>query len=197
MPEIAAIILAAGASRRFGSDKLLHPLTLDGTTLPLAVHSVRPWLDIFPRITVVIAPQSAAMRHVIESHGSGINCIICNDARLGMGHSLATGVVANRDAAGWLVGLADMPRVPATVIRSVRDAIIAGAALAAPFIDDRRGHPAGFSSGYRDALLALHGDTGARGILQQDNEKIARIATNHNGIFADIDHPQDLSDIAK
>ena len=41
---------------RFGSDKLLHPLTLRGATLPLAAHSLLPWLETFGHVTVVIRP---------------------------------------------------------------------------------------------------------------------------------------------
>ncbi len=197
MAEIAAIVLAAGTSRRFGADKLLHPLTLHSSAQPLVAHSLRPWLEVFSRVTVVVGPESVALRHVLESISSGIHCVVCAEAGLGMGHSLAAGVSSNRDAAGWLVGLADMPLVPASAIRSVRDAIEAGAALSAPFLDGRRGHPVGFSSAYCDTLLALHGDTGAREILQHNSEKIVHIAVSHKGIFTDVDCPQDLGNFTE
>ena len=109
-----------------------------------------------------------------------------------MGHSLSAGIAANRDAIGWLVGLADMPAVPKAAIATVRDAIVHGAPLAAPFQEGRRGHPVGFAAAYRDELLALQGDHGARAILLRDSAKIERITIKHPGIFADVDTLADL-----
>ncbi|MEO8331809.1 MAG: nucleotidyltransferase family protein, partial [Gallionella sp.] len=171
--DIAAIVLAAGASHRFGSDKLLHTITLHGVKLPLAAHSLLPWLDTFGHVTVVVRPGAEAFCSAIETAlGAGksaaINWVECVDAAQGMAASLVSGVRANRDAAGWLIGLADMPAVPAQAIAGVRDALSAGAAIAAPSRAGRRGHPVGFSRRYREELLALQGDTGARRLLERD-----------------------------
>jgi len=195
--DIAAIVLAAGASRRFGSDKLLHPLSLQGVTLPLAAHSLLPWLEAFAHITVVIRPGADTFCSAIEAalgaiKSSQIHWIECADASQGMASSLVCGVRANLAAAGWLIGLADMPAVPKAAIAGVRKALLSGAALSAPIRDDRRGHPVGFASGYRDELLALRGDTGARRILERDMSKLAEINIDDAGIFADIDIPGDL-----
>ena len=191
--EIAAIVLAAGASSRFGSDKLLHPLNLHGVTMPLAAHSLRPWLEAFGLISVVVRPESDAFCAAIEAAlGDGIHWVICADASKGMAASLACGVSANYDAAGWLIGLADMPVLPLAAIVGVRDALLAGAALAAPVFDGRRGHPVGFAGEYREELLALQGDAGARYLLQRESSKLMQVEMNHPGILADIDLPLDL-----
>ncbi len=166
-------------------------------TLPLAAHSLLPWLETFGHVTVVIRPGAetfcAAIESALGETGSApINWIECANAAQGMASSLVCGVRANHDAAAWLIGLADMPAVPAEAIMGVRDALLGGAALAAPARDGRRGHPVGFASRYRDELLALQGDNGARRLLERDTSQVTDIRIDDAGIFADIDVPGDL-----
>lgn len=197
MKEIAAVVLAAGASRRFGADKLLHPVNAGNNTIPLIARSLSPWLETFSQVTVVVRADSDELRRQIEQtlgpeKAAGIRWCICPDALLGMSASLAAGVAYNHHADGWLIGLADMPAVPSVIIGEVRDAIASGSPLAAPYCDGLRGHPVGFDARYRDELLALQGDAGARDILKRDAGSLLRIDTTDPGIFTDIDIPEDL-----
>jgi len=195
--DIAAIVLAAGSASRFGSDKLLHPVTLRGATLPLAAHSLLPWLETFERTTVVVRPGSRRFRETLMTALGATSTIElkwleCDDAALGMAASLACGVRANRVAAGCLIGLADMPAIPSEAIDGVRNALLAGADLSAPTSDGRRGHPVGFGRRYFDELLALQGDVGARHLLERDKSKLVPVEIGNKGIHADIDIPSDL-----
>lgn len=195
--QIAAIVLAAGSSSRFGTDKLLHAITLNNMTLPLAAHSLLPWLQNFGSVTVVVRPASQAFCTVIESAlgatiSAAIRWLVCQNAARGMAASLACGVHSNADADGWLIGLADMPAVPTAAIVGVRNALAAGADLAATSFQGRRGHPVGFASHYREELLALQGDTGARRLLERDISRLVQIEMHDDGIFTDVDTPVDL-----
>lgn len=197
MKKIAAVVLAAGTSRRFGVDKLLHSVKAGDGAMPLLARSLSPWLETFSQVTVVVRVDSDELRQRTEQalspeKAAAILWCICPDAVLGMSASLAAGVAYNRDADGWLIGLADMPHVPTAAIAAVRDAIVSGAPLAAPYCDGRRGHPVGFASRYRDELLALRGDAGARDILKRDAGNLLRTDTTDPGIFTDIDNPEDL-----
>ncbi|OAJ71840.1 hypothetical protein A7976_10305 [Methylobacillus sp. MM3] len=198
MKAIAGIVLAAGASRRFGSDKLLHPIKAGDGVMPLLARSLLPWLDVFSRqLTVVVRADSDELRRQVEQalgleKAAAIHWRVCPDSGLGMSASLAAGVADNRDADGWVIGLADMPRMPTTAIAAVRDAVASGALLAAPYCDEQRGHPVGFAASYRNALLTLQGDTGARDVLKRDAGLLHRIDTTDRGVLTDIDRPEDL-----
>jgi len=195
--EIAAIVLAAGTSSRFGSNKLLHPLTRHGATLPLAAHSLMPWLETFGHVTVVTRPDADTFCTALEIElGAAIfgriRWIACAEAAQGMASSLSCGVRASPAATGWIIGLADMPAVPSSAIAGIRNALLEGANLAAPYCNGRRGHPVGFASRYHQELLKLKGDTGARQLIERDLSRIVQLNIDNEGIFTDIDIPGDL-----
>ncbi|MBT9498710.1 MAG: nucleotidyltransferase family protein [Zoogloea sp.] len=188
MAQIVGLLLAAGQGRRFGSDKLLHPLD-DGT--PLAVVSARKLKEACPRAIAVLRPEQSTLAALLVA--AGLEVVICPEASAGMGHSLAAGVAASLEAAGWLVTLADMPFVQVATLRSVVDVLNAGAALAAPFFKGQRGHPVAFAARWRDQLLALTGDEGARAIVGNNRGLLSRIDTADAGVLRDVDTPQDLA----
>ena len=188
MGPIVGVLLAAGQGRRFGSDKLLHLLD-DGT--PLAVASARKLKEACPRAIAVLRPEQTTLAALLIAEG--LEVVICPEASAGMGHSLAAGVAASLEAAGWLVALADMPFVQVATLRSVADALATGAALAAPFHNGQRGHPVAFAARWRDQLLALTGDEGARAVVGNNRGLLSRIDTADAGVLRDVDTPQDLA----
>jgi len=186
MGEIVGILLAAGFGRRFGADKRL--VVIDG--LPLAVHSARKLQAACGRCIVVLRPED----NVLATHPVLAACTVvrCADAEFGMGHSLAAGVAASADAAGWLIALADMPLIDPGSYRAVISALRAGASLAQPSYQGRPGHPVGFAAAWRDALLALSGDVGARELVRAAGAGRILCPVDDPGIHDDIDLPDDL-----
>lgn len=175
-------------------------LTRDGARLPLLAHTLANWLQVFARVQVVQRPGSDALAQAIAAalpqHAGRIDWVVCTTADRGMGASLAAGIAATSNQGGWLIGLGDMPAVPVSVIAQVRHAMLQGAVLCAPWCDDCRGHPVGFAARYREELLALDGDHGARELLQRDQQLLRRIQTIEPGVLMDIDTPADIELIA-
>jgi len=180
--DITGILLAAGAATRFGGGKLLQTLA-DGT--PLAVAAARHLAAALPRTIAVVRPGDDALAALLRPVTGTV--VVCELAPLGMGHSIACGVAATRDAGGWVIALADMPLVRPSSIASVAQALADGAALAAPFRDGARGHPVGFGRRFGPQLEALTGDSGGRELLRAHAAEMVRVECDDPGIFADVD----------
>lgn len=188
---IVAILLAAGAGTRFGGGKLLHPLS-DGVAI--AAHAARNLQAADLDVVAVVRTGDFPLADTLEQEGCHV--FPCADAARGMGHSLAHGVNAAKEAPGWIVALADMPRVQPATIRGVADAIRGGAMIAAPVYRGERGHPVGFAAALRGELLRLSGDSGARDVLERHRDKIQLVECDDPGIVLDVDARTDLDRFA-
>ena len=184
--RVAGILLAAGAGSRFGGGKLLH--RLDG--VPIGVRSARNMQAAGLAVTAVVRPGSDELARLLQAEG--VDVTVCANAAEGMGVSLAHVIAHTRDAAGWVVALADMPRIQPTTIAQIAGEVAAGACIAAPAYQGERGHPVGFSATLRDALLACSGDEGARAVIQKHRAQMQLIPCDDPGVVYDIDSRADL-----
>jgi molybdenum cofactor cytidylyltransferase len=187
MSSIIGILLAAGASHRFGVNKLMHCLP-NGE--PVAVRSCRNLLAGTDGVRAVVRSDSEVLTTQLQSLGAQV--VVCPDATQGMGTSLAFGVQACSEADGWVVALADMPWILSATINSIADELRSGAMIAAPVWQGCRGHPVGFSAVLGIELRALRGDNGAKALIQAHLEELRLIDCNDPGVLWDIDRPDDL-----
>jgi len=186
--RIAGILLAAGAGTRFGGDKLLHPLE-DGVAI--AAHAARNLLAATPDVIAVVRWGDFPLYDMLEQEGCQVTMF--QGAARGMGASLAHGVGQARSADGWVVALADMPRVPVAIIKEIIASLEGGALIAAPVHKGERGHPVGFGAALREELLALDGDLGARAVVDRHRDSVQLIECDDPGILFDVDRKADLS----
>lgn len=187
MRRISGILLAAGLGRRFGSNKLLHPL---GDGIPLVLHSVRTLQTVLPDTLVVVNAQDHGTIALLESEG--LNMVLNHSAGAGMGTSIASGVRARQSAEGWVIAMADMPCLRQKTIRAVAAGLQNPSSICAPSYEGQRGHPVGFGCGYADALMELSADEGARHIISANWERLELFETSDQGVIIDIDHRKDL-----
>jgi molybdenum cofactor cytidylyltransferase len=188
MPEIVGLLLAAGSGSRFGSDKLRHALPHG---VAIAVQAARHLKAAVPR--VVAAVRSGAGETAQALAAEGCEVVVCENAEEGMGASLACAARAAGAADGYLVALADMPFVRPSSIAAVRDALTAGASIAAPYFRTRRGHPVGIAGRFRAEIERLAGDEGARRILAAHESELVKVPVGDPGVVRDIDRPGDLA----
>ena len=187
MRGITGILLAAGSSRRFGSNKL-HALLPNGT--PLVLAAVRRLHRVLDTVIVVVHPRDETVPALLLAES--VQVVVCQNTDAGMGASLAAGVAASDAARGWLIALADMPAIQVSTLQRVAQALDDGAVLVAPFYSGRRGHPVGLHSRFRDELLALSDDAGARSILARHVAVLTRLDVDDAGVLIDVDTPGDL-----
>ena len=166
--------------------KLLH--LLDGVAI--GVRAARNMQAAGLAVTAVVRPGSDELVRLLQSEG--VEVTVCANAADGMGMSLAHAITHATDAAGWVVALADMPRIRPETIRQVVDAVRAGALIAAPEYQDERGHPVGFSAALRGELLGCHGDEGARAVIKRHHAEIRLIPVDDAGVVFDIDRKEDV-----
>ena len=158
---IAGILLASGASTRFGGDKLLA--TLDGR--PVVRWSAEALVDGVDTLVVVVREEALTVRRALE--GLPIRWAINQDAERGMSTAIRAGIAAlPASVAAAIVALGDQPLVDASVV----EGLVArwrerGARAVQPRYDDGRGHPVLFDRSLFPALSALAGDVGARAVL--------------------------------
>lgn len=190
--NIRGVLLAAGYSTRFGSNKLLHALPAGSPNAgtPIALAAARHFVEALPESVAVIRPRAQRLGKMLRD--AGCNTVVCRNAAEGMGVSLAEGVRASEDAHGWVVALADMPYLRPETIRIIARALTEGAAIAAPSYRGQRGHPVGFARRFFDELSALRGDAGARDILKEHPDWITLYDVDDPGVLRDIDEPSDL-----
>jgi molybdenum cofactor cytidylyltransferase len=195
---VTGILLAAGRGRRFDPlgrrNKLLQPLPGPGGD-PVVAASARKLLSLFDTVVAVVPPDDGGVGALLS--GLGCDVVVCPDADTGMAASLVHALrhslghsLPNAQPAAWLVALGDMPHVAPATLAALADALAAGADIAAPVMDGRRGNPVGFGRVHLAALLALEGDQGARRLLQTC--PVTEVPVEDPGIFRDIDTPADL-----
>jgi len=190
--SIAAMILAAGGSRRLGQPKQL--LTWAGETLLNRAIRIASEAGASP-VLAVLGAQFERIRGSIESR-SAIR--VHNDRwRQGMGRSIETGMralhVCAPDAEGVLIMGCDQPRLTADHLRALVAAVApeGGAVIAASRYAGVYGVPAVFPRATFDALCALRGDKGARSVIESASCPV--VAVEFEGGEVDIDAPGDLS----
>jgi molybdenum cofactor cytidylyltransferase len=183
--RLVGLLLAAGSATRFGSDKLSHRLPHG---VPIALQSARHLHSVIPTVVAVVKPGADALGRALAEC---CEIVVCENAADGMGASLACAARAAGRADGYVVALADMPFVRRASIAAVRDALAAGAPLAAPYFRARRGHPVGISGAFFEQLLRLKGDEGAKQLLA--SYEVQKIPVGDPGVVRDIDTPDDLT----
>ena len=187
---LAAIVLAAGFSRRMGTDKL---------TLAWRGRTVLDWvLDAACVLNhVVLVGDSVLTAHRGAAGDPLLSCAFVRVESLlaatGQAASLKSGLAAlPGGVAGAMVLLGDMPLVTPELVGRLAGSFRAGRFLV-PLCHGRRGNPVTIPAEWFPMAMALNGDTGARPLLDRPGAPVDFLETNDPAVLADIDTPEDYS----
>jgi CTP:molybdopterin cytidylyltransferase MocA len=192
--EVRALYLAAGASRRFGADKLRQPLA----GRPLVVHAASTIAEAIDLGTlaggvVVVPSEFSAIDWQLDT--LGLDIVSSPDPALGLSTSLRLGLEAlGRTRAGAaLVALADQPLLRVEVItRLVHHWHATGRSARPRYADapDIPGHPVLLDRSLWRLAGSVEGDVGMGNVLRHHRELIDDLEVP--GDNPDIDSPEDL-----
>lgn len=184
--NVAAILLAAGTSQRFGAeDKLLAPLAGE----PLALHAARRIVELAPGRRIAVCPDDHGVL-AQQLAAEGFEIVVNAHPERGLSQSLSWGIAAAAlgPEVAALICLADMPFVSAGHLRNLLTRFDSSTAPAvASSNGDAAMPPALFSRALFEALRSGEGDRGGKALLAD-----AALVRADAGELLDIDQPGDL-----
>ncbi|HKF98338.1 MAG TPA: nucleotidyltransferase family protein [Steroidobacteraceae bacterium] len=182
-----AIVLAAGASTRFGSAKQL--VRLAGR--PLLHTVVTRASEVTGNALIVVLGSGAAQLAPLLKHSPG-SVVINQEWREGLASSIRAGVARLPAAcSAVMLLLADQAAVTAEDLKR-----LAGSwrkqpqHIAAALYSGSCGAPAIFPRSSFRSLSELRGDTGARALLVRNPDRVVRVPMPSAAV--DVDTPEDL-----
>jgi molybdenum cofactor cytidylyltransferase len=194
-PRVAAVVLAAGQSRRMGpANKLLA--MIEGQ--PMVARSVDAALaSSADPVIVVTGHQRAEVEAALA--GRRVRIVHNQAYSEGLSTSLRAGLAAlpaEVDAA--LVVLGDMPRVTAAEIDRLIAAYdrVEGRLIVVPTSGGKRGNPVLWDRGFFAEMAEVSGDVGARHLIGAHAEAVVEVELGAGGVLLDIDTPEALAELA-
>ena len=185
--KIAAVILAAGASRRFGASKLLLSLP-GGETLIRQVAKIAVDSGLSP-ILCVIGKDHQKIKQALA--GLPLNFVHNSHWQSGMSSSVKTGInhlPDETDACIMLMG--DQPFISIDLIHHLVELFQSGnTQVVIPVVGKQRTTPAILDRSTYDLIMKLEGDVGARALFSYF--KVVELPWKDRRLLLDLDTPED------
>ena len=202
LPRVAAVVLAAGFSRRMGgTNKLLAPLG----DVPIVVRVVDALLasTALQPVLVVVGHEAERVRAALA--GRAVDFIENPAYDEGLGASLRAGIEglsarldagALVDVDGTLVALGDMPWIRSEHVDALVRAFDPSGpqTICVPVHDRKRGHPVLWSARHFAEMRKLGGDVGARALLEKHASAVQNVEVGDAAVHLDIDTPEMLAE---
>ncbi|HEX7332737.1 MAG TPA: nucleotidyltransferase family protein [Pyrinomonadaceae bacterium] len=193
MNPVAAILLAAGQSRRMGAFKPLLPFG-DKTVIECCIDYLQEGgVD---TIVVVLGHRADEIRKRLA--GRPVSFAVNPDPASEMGASIAAGVrELPQSCKATLIALCDHPAVPPTVVSRLIETWKTGARLIIPTWENHGGHPVLIDLSFKSELLTLDSRGGLRALFQTQKNAVERLPVDSPYIARDMDTWDDYHTLHK
>lgn len=183
--RLGAVLMASGAGRRFGGNKLLHPV--DGVPMIRRAFAAVP-AELFVRACVV-----SCYPEILTIAGERGYLPVPNpDADQGQSASVRLGLAALADMDGVLFCVCDQPWLRRdSVERLLADFAAHPGRICALSWKGERGSPAVFPRSLFSQLLALTGDRGGGGVIRAHRDRLRLVEASAPEELQDIDTKPD------
>ena len=192
--KVAAVVLAAGQSRRTGSvNKLLAP----AGGMSMIERTVDAVLQSQPYETVVVTGHQA---RAVQSRlaGRALRFVDNPEFASGLSTSVRAGIASLDEAVeAVLICLGDMPRVASPLLRHMIETYdpAENALIVVPSYAGKRGNPVLWDRRFFAEMLTLTGDVGARHLLVRHAELVREVTSDDAAVLTDFDTPQQLREL--
>jgi molybdenum cofactor cytidylyltransferase len=186
--KVAAVLLAAGQSRRMGAtNKLLAEIN----GKPLVRH-VAEALDASGLAEVVVVLGHEADKVALALNGLDVKLVFNVDHMSGQGSSVAAGIAAvDPSVTDVLVALGDMPLVTADLFGQLINAHIIQPdhqrRITMPSVEGQRGNPVIWGRAFMPELKTLVGDSGGRQLLHDHSAAHNLVQVDNTAVIEDVD----------
>lgn len=213
---VSGVLLAAGASTRFGSPKMLAPVPPDGR--PLLARVIETWREAgIEDLLIVLGNDAHHIRETSEENllrrvkrdaartpGAGapppVRFVENTNWRTGMFSSVKAGLAATSPASTHIaISPADLPFLGKESLRRVLDAATSVDAndpsdktVVVPTHARRRGHPLVIPAALRSRILSWLDTDRLSRIFDEPDVEVLHLEGFDDSILRDVDKPEDL-----
>ncbi len=186
--KIALIVLASGSSKRFGENKLLYKI--NGISLYRYIVNVTSKISFYQKIIVTQYDEILNDESLL-----GYIKVKNQNPQLGISNSIKLGVEAcGEQVDAFCFSVCDQPFIKAKTIEGLVNGFEqSGKTIGCLKHGENLGNPNIFSKRYKQALLELKGDSGAKSIIKsQKQSDIFFYNVTEKTELLDIDYKREL-----
>jgi len=187
MTEIIGVLLAAGQSSRFGSNKLLHKLD-NGNYI--AQQSAKTLNEVFSNSIAIVNKNETKLSRIFSN--CGLTSVVNEQYKFGISSSIACAMKNINNAQACVIALADMPFIKVETLKKIVGKMKNEKCIIAPCHKGKRGHPVLFSRHFFAELSQLNNDVGAKELIKNSEKHLTLIEVNDVGVIKDIDKLTDI-----